>query len=196
MAASEICIDFFTWRTPRICDPYVVTTGPEKSPGDPEGNPDDDLNGSMKDELSERGVPAERDPKEDPDPEAAEGGYVIRGAGGDDESGDPLGHAVPAAGEGHEGGDDDGGGDGSQDEAQHEAHCNTGKCYFLHVLQVNETGFDICNESKCSSPVQGKPSRRMERTATATAGGALPAASPCWAGWRPSDPNLWVWKTM
>ena len=72
----------------------MVTTGPEKSPGDPEGNPDDDLNGSMKDELSERGVPAERDPKEDPDPEAAEGGYVIRGAGGDDESGDPLGDVI------------------------------------------------------------------------------------------------------
>jgi len=101
----------------------VVTTGPEKSPGDPEGNPDDDLNGSMKDELSERGVPAERDPKEDPDPEAAEGGYVIRGAGGDDESGDPLGDAVAAAGEGHEGGDDDGGGDRRQDKAKHEAHC-------------------------------------------------------------------------
>ena len=149
----------------------------QKSPEDPERNPDDDLNGSVEDELPERGAFAERDPEEDP--EAADGDDVVRGAGGDDESGDPLGHAVPAAGEGHEGGDDDGGGDGSQDEAQHEAHCNTGKCYFLHVLQVNETGFDICNESKCSSPVQGKPSRRMERTATATAGGALQAASPC-----------------
>ena len=100
----------------------MVTTGPEKSPGDPEGNPDDDLNGSMKDELSERGVPAERDPKEDPDPEAAEGGYVIRGAGGDDESGDPLG-----------GGDDDGGGDRRQDKAKHEAHCNTGTLFHLTI---------------------------------------------------------------
>ena len=133
MAASEICIEFFTWRTPRICDPYVVTTGPGKSPGDPERNPDDDLNGSMKDELSERGVPAERDPKEDPDPEAADGGYVIRGAGGDDESGDPLGDAVAAAGEGHEGGDDDGGGDRRQDKAKHEAHCNTGTLFHLTI---------------------------------------------------------------
>ena len=87
----------------------------------------------MKDELSERGVPAERDPKEDPDPEAADGGYVIRGAGGDDESGDPLGDAVAAAGEGHEGGDDDGGGDRRPDKAKHEAHCNTGTLFHLTI---------------------------------------------------------------
>ena len=103
----------------------------QKSPEDPERNPDDDLNGSVEDELPERGAFAERDPEEDP--EAADGDDVVRGAGGDDESGDPLGHAVPAAGEGHEGGDDDGGGDRRQDKAKHEAHCNTGTLFHLTI---------------------------------------------------------------
>ena len=81
----------------------------QKSPEDPERNPDDDLNGSVEDELPERGAFAERDPEEDP--EAAGGNHVGRGAGADDEGGDPLRDAIAAAGEGHEGGDDDGGGD-------------------------------------------------------------------------------------
>ena len=61
------------------------------------------------DELPARGALAKRDPEEDP--EAAGGNHVGRGAGADDEGGDPLRDAIAAAGEGHEGGDDDGGGD-------------------------------------------------------------------------------------
>ena len=67
--------------------------------------------------------------------ETAAGDHVVRGAGGDDEGGDPLGHAVAAAGEGHEGGDDDGGGEGDRrpDKAKHEAHCNTGTLFHLTI---------------------------------------------------------------
>ena len=65
--------------------------------------------------------------------ETAAGDHVVRGAGGDDESGDPLGDAVAAAGEGHEGGDDDGGGDRRPDKAKHEAHCNTGTLFHLTI---------------------------------------------------------------
>ena len=91
----------------------------QKSPETSEGYTDDDLDGSMKDELPERSAGAESDSKEDS--EAADGDDIVSSAGRDDEGGDAFLQPVAAAGETHERRDDDGGGHCGQDEAQHEA---------------------------------------------------------------------------
>ena len=67
----------------------------QEAPEDAEGEADEDLDGAVEGELQRVRVLVEGDAEEDP--EAADGDHVVRGAGGDHQGGDTLGHAVPPA---------------------------------------------------------------------------------------------------
>ena len=77
---------------------WVVLVGDplrQEAPEDAEGEADEDLDGAVEGELQRVRVLVEGDAEEDP--EAADGDHVVRGAGGDHQGGDTLGHAVPPA---------------------------------------------------------------------------------------------------
>ena len=74
----------------------------------------------MESKLERVGVLVEGYSEEDSKP--ADGHHVVSSAGGDDESGDTLGHSVASVTDTHEAGDDDGGRDSGQDKAEHEAN--------------------------------------------------------------------------
>ena len=83
---------------PEEADVWVVLVGDplsQQAPEYAEGEADEDLDGAVQCELQRVSVLVEGDAEEDP--EAADGDHVVRGAGGDHQGGDPLGHAVPPA---------------------------------------------------------------------------------------------------